>query len=196
MLEIIIENFPVIIATLLVIVLLVVIIIVRKNSRRTSEKSNALLDFDTSIDEMELDEGDEYEESLIRKEKFQALSKSSSFDEKLEVADEQTKRAYAIVTDALMSCGGIKIRCSKKAKSFKLDGENFAKIVFSGKTLKLYLAIDPATVSEKRYRHQDASRSSIGKELPTLLKLRNSLMVRRAVELIKNSIEPKTKTLG
>ena len=176
------RYYPIIVAVLLLVTALVVVFLLIKKHR--TNKTSSAPDFYETSDEAEESE----EENLLPTSPFKTLPVAKSFEEKLVESEEGTKIAYATIVKALKD---LKMRRSKKMESFRKDGKTLAKLTFSGKTLKLYLALSPSILDEKEYRHEDASKTSMGKDTPTAIKLRNKLALKKAVEMINIMLEQK-----
>ena len=61
-----------------------------------------------------------------------------------------------------------------------------AKMAIGGKTLKLYLAVDPedAALEDGKYHQRDLSETSAYQEVPFMLPIRSNLAVRKACRVI------------
>ena len=128
---------------------------------------------------------DESETDDTSSNRYEGLSTAKTFKEKLGEMNEKTEYFYELITEALTAYPDVKITYSKRTQTFKLANQHFAKLVFAGKSLKIYLALDPAAFDEKEYRHKDASSSTVGKHTPLMIKLSSNLAVKRATALIK-----------
>ena len=123
------------------------------------------------------------EEKRALFESFAAIS-PKSFAERLDGIDEATKGFYEQIKAELLSYKKVKERLSQKGESFRVGGELIAKIAITGKTVKCYLALDPADYDVKIYRHADMSARRSCAAVPTLVRVRSKLAAKRAVRLI------------
>ncbi len=106
-----------------------------------------------------------------------------SFDMRLRVADDDIKRFYSDIKNALLSYG-VHDRVSRHRENFNQGRINIARMVINGKTLKVYLAVDPETI-DKRYFHQvDAGYRKSLVDLPTMINVRSKVAARKVIELI------------
>ncbi len=117
---------------------------------------------------------------------FASLPSASgkSHAERLEQADELTKAFCTQIKEELLSYKGVKSRLSQKGDSFRQGRKLLAKITVTGKTVKCYLALDPAAYDVKRYRHTDVSARKAYAAVPMLLRVRSKLAAKRACQLI------------
>lgn len=75
-------------------------------------------------------------------------------------------------------------RISWKYSSFRAGRRPFALMAVNGKTLCLYLALDPASDEAVKFRLRDVSAKKQYAAFPAMLKIRSALSVRRALFLI------------
>ena len=108
---------------------------------------------------------------------------SRSFEANLIQSDETVKDYYNELKNYIMSFKGVKSRFSWKFETFNKGRNPFFKIKLRGKTILLYCAVDPSTIDKERYRH-DAIDNKLFADVPTLLKIKAGLNVRRAKEII------------
>ena len=108
---------------------------------------------------------------------------SRSFEANLIQSDETVKDYYNDLKNYIMSFKGVKSRFSWKFETFNKGRNPFFKIKLRGKTILLYCAIDPESIDKAKYRH-DAINNKLFADVPTLLKIKAGLNVRRAKEII------------
>lgn len=99
--------------------------------------------------------------------------------------DDQLKEFYDILKNKLLSYKGVKSRFSWGAESFRIGRKLYAMLVVKGKTLNLYLAMDPASLADTKFKAEDASDSKKYSEVPTRYAVKNPLRSRYASELIE-----------
>ena len=105
------------------------------------------------------------------------------FETRMKSADKMVKDAYNELKSEILSYG-IKSRVSSTGDTFRLHTKEYVKMVVAGKTLKLYLALDPKDYKDTTYPFDDASRMAAHKETPFVFKIKSALSVRRAKVLI------------
>ncbi len=110
--------------------------------------------------------------------------KRRTFTEKLRKSSPELKANYKAIKQAAISCK-LKGRVSKTCDTYHLGRKTYLKIAISGKTLKCYFA-----VSAKDYASTsiplEASDKKAYQDTPTLLRVRSSLAVRRAIGIISD----------
>lgn len=108
-----------------------------------------------------------------------------SFEAKLILASDETKRYYGILKNALLSYKKVKARTSWRKETINRGNTKFAKFTLRGKTLYLYLALDHKELDPK-YKVKDVMIKAYA-ETPCLYKIKNEKRVRYALELIELS---------
>ncbi|MDE6551325.1 MAG: hypothetical protein K2M44_07520 [Clostridia bacterium] len=107
-----------------------------------------------------------------------------SFNAKLIQSDDETQRRYGSLRNRLLAYKGVKSRVSWGGDTFKLGRRTIAKIGINGKSLLLYLAIDPASCQGTKYRVDDVSAYSKYAEVPCRYKVAGDRKLMYARELI------------
>lgn len=113
------------------------------------------------------------------------LSYDKSFMARLIQSDDETKNRYTIIKNGLLAYKKVKERLSWKRETYRYEGATLAKISFRGKTLCLFLAIDPADYIDSKYKVEDASQYSSMLDTPCMYRIKNDKRARYAVELIE-----------
>ncbi len=111
-----------------------------------------------------------------------------TFDLKLRLADENVKGFYSDIKNALLSYG-VHCRMSRHKENFNKGRNQIARMAINGKTLKVYLALDPGTLDPKIYHHKDVSDKKGVADLPTMINVRSGLAVRKIKALIDRIAE-------
>ena len=110
------------------------------------------------------------------------------FTTRMMEADEELKSAYNHIKSLLKSYG-LNNRVANGGDSFRLHRVTYCKITIAGKSLKLYLALDPQDYVDSTYPIKDASSKNIYKETPLVFKVKSGLSLRRADELIRDCMD-------
>ncbi len=97
--------------------------------------------------------------------------------------DEQ-KTYYGEVRNALLSYKKVNSNIAWGAERFHKGRETIARFKIRGKTLVLYLALDPATHEYSVYHHKDVSDNKSVAGTPMMIKVKSPLGVKKAVRLI------------
>lgn len=112
-----------------------------------------------------------------------------SFKARVMQADDQLKEFYDLLKNKLLSYKAVKSRFSWSGESFRIGRKLYAVLAVKGKTLNLYLAIDPNTLLESKFKVEDASDSKKYIDVPTRYAIKNPLRSRYALELIETVLE-------
>lgn len=110
------------------------------------------------------------------------------FDQRMAQADDVVKGSYNELKSLLKSYG-LNNRIANGGDSFRLHRVTYCKITIAGKSLKLYLALNPNDYANSTYHIKDASSKAIYKETPLVFKVRSGLSLRRAEELIRDCMD-------
>ncbi len=107
-----------------------------------------------------------------------------SFEMKMRLADDDIKSFYSEIKNELLSYG-IKNRISRFRENFNKGRNQIARFAINGKTLVLYLAIDPDSLDESYYHHKSCLDKKGAQDVPTMLKIRSKVAVKKAKQLIE-----------
>ncbi len=112
-----------------------------------------------------------------------------TFMEKFDALDDDMKAKYLEIRRELLSYEGVRSRISKHCDSYRVKKAIQVKINIQGKTLKVFFALDPREYDGTTYPIIDVSGKKIYAEVPTLLKVKSALSVKRAKALIADVME-------
>lgn len=108
---------------------------------------------------------------------------SRSFLARLALSDDGTRGYYAEVAKKLLGYEKVKSRVRWSGAAFNVGRTAFAKVAIAGKTLCLYLAIDPGAITGK-YKAKYAGAKKYEKT-PAMLKIRSDGALRGAIKAIE-----------
>ena len=111
-----------------------------------------------------------------------------SFEMRLRVADDDIKKFYSNIKNELLSYG-IHDRISRHRENFNQGRINICRMVINGKTLKVYLAVDPESIDKRYFHHTDVGHRKGLIELPTMINVRSKVAARKVIELITLMME-------
>ena len=117
------------------------------------------------------------------------------FQQRMLDADQEMKDNYSELKNELLSWG-LKSRISSSGDSFRLHCKTYCKISIAGKSLKLYLALDPKDYKDSTLPIQNAGDKNIYKDIPLVFKVRSGLSMRRAKALIRDACEKENLEQG
>ena len=107
------------------------------------------------------------------------------FTERLRRSDPFVVYAYDEIKSELLSYG-FKSRISAKGDSFRLHRKLYARITVAGKTLKIYMALNPRDYENTTIPYKDASDVKKYEDVPFVFKAKSDLSIRRAKQLIED----------
>ena len=123
----------------------------------------------------------------VRKDNGKVLVKARynrSHTAKIIQGDENLKRYYNELKNELLRYK-VKNRISWHYETFKTGRKLLARFAVRGKTLGLYLALDPKEYEDSEYKINDVSKVAKNAEVPLLYKIKNDRRCRYAKELIE-----------
>lgn len=107
-----------------------------------------------------------------------------SFTAKLSQSNNLVKERYSILKNELLSYKKAKARTSWYFETFRLGRLAYAKFAVRGKTLTLYLALNPEDLVGTKYRFKDVGGVKKYAQTPVCVKIKSNRGVRWAKELI------------
>ena len=111
-----------------------------------------------------------------------------SFTARLIQSDERVKGYYSQLKNALLSYKKVTARTSWQHEAFRRGRVTVAKLVLRGKTLRLYLSLDPVRYEGGKYLVEDASEHAKFEKTPLLYRIKNDRRCRYAKELIADAM--------
>lgn len=107
-----------------------------------------------------------------------------SFIARIIQSDDDTKRYYGAVKQALLSYKKVNSNVAWSNERFNKGRETVARMKIRGKTLVIYLALDPNEYKTSVYHHTDVSDNKTVLGTPMMIKVKSPLGVKKAVRLI------------
>ena len=108
-----------------------------------------------------------------------------SFTARMIQAPTDIQERYEAIKNALLSYKKVSARTSFGYESFKTGHTPLAKFAIRGKTLCLFLALNPASFEESKYNLTDVSSSKKYETVPCRLRLTSKRSVKWGLELIE-----------
>lgn len=105
------------------------------------------------------------------------------------IQNERAQEFYNRLKNLLAGYAGIKSRRCFNYETFRFRKNLLAKVKVSGKTLCLFLALNPETLAESKVRFQDVSSKKAYARVPVKLKITSARALRRAEQLIARLAE-------
>ena len=107
-----------------------------------------------------------------------------SYSSKLIQSEDELKGYYSIIKNAFMSYKKVSSIVSKEQERIRLGRSTIGVIKLRGKTIMLYLALDPAQLEGTMYVGEDASAMSKYADTPFLYRVNGPRKASRAARLI------------
>lgn len=107
-----------------------------------------------------------------------------SFIARIIQSEDDYKQFYGEVKHALISYRRVNSNVAWGAERFNKGRETIARLKIRGKTLCLYLALDPNDYKTSVYHHLDVSDNKSVAGTPMMVKVKSPLGVRKAIRLI------------
>ncbi|MBR2029401.1 MAG: hypothetical protein IJ999_00670 [Clostridia bacterium] len=125
---------------------------------------------------------------------LQGMRKPKTFEQKLAEANETLKARYEQITDYLNNIKKVSARQSKKCLTYRRGRVPVAKLVIRGKTLNLYLALNPDEYANTKYKYQNVAHRKAYKDFAMRIKLTSERQVKWSKELVDKLVEQKDLT--
>lgn len=119
-----------------------------------------------------------------------------SFRARMIQACEESKAYYSELKNYLLSFEGVSAADSQNYESFGAARRQLAKINITGKTIVLYLALDPATLEGSKYKFDNVGDRKRFEKTPVKLKIRSARSFKWAKELIDATMEQNGFAMG
>ncbi|MBQ0010528.1 MAG: DUF2357 domain-containing protein [Ruminococcus sp.] len=129
------------------------------------------------------EEADGEEESVFEKKKI-AYRYRYSYLSRLIRAQNPTQDYYTEIKNELLAYSDVSSRISWNHELFAIKRRKLARINVKGKTIFLYLPLNPQDFPVSKYHHKDVSDVKKHEDLPFLLRVRSDRGVKYAKELI------------
>ncbi len=112
-----------------------------------------------------------------------------SFIARIIQSDDDCKQYYGAVKHALLSYKKVNSNVAWGNERFNKGRETIARMKIRGKTLVIYLALDPNEYKTSVYHHLDVSDNKSVLGTPMMIKVKSPLGVRKAIRLIDEMLE-------
>ena len=109
---------------------------------------------------------------------------SRSFTARVIQAPDMLKNYYSEIKNELMAYASVKSRISWKHDAFNRGRLQLAKLVVRGKSLCIYLALDPNAYEVEKYHHVDQGNKNAYAKVPMMIRVKSDLGLRKAKFLI------------
>lgn len=138
---------------------------------------------ETPVEETQAEEAQEEAEEAQEEFDFDNI-KTKPFAVKMINTSEENKAWYNELKNALLKYEKVRPQYSKGGDGFKYKNKACAKIRIAGKTLRLYLDLNPLGYPQTKYHQKDVSDVKKYIRTPFMVKVKSDLGLRRALFLI------------
>ncbi len=119
---------------------------------------------------------------------FVSARYDKSFTAKLIQSDDEVKGWYSSLKNALLGYKKVNSRISWRTDSINRGRTKLAKFAIRGKTLRLYLALNPDDYADTKYKVERTENKRY-EEVPCLYRIKNARRAKYALELIATLAE-------
>ncbi|MDE6586196.1 MAG: uL15 family ribosomal protein [Clostridia bacterium] len=125
--------------------------------------------------------------------RYIVIKYKKSFTAKLIQSSDTVKEYYSQIKNELLSYKGVKSRLSWRYETFNAGRQKIAKMAIRGKSLSLFLALNPAEFADSKYIIVDKSEVAAYESTPLLYRIKNDRRLNYSKELIARANEGRVK---
>ena len=157
-----------------------------EESAETAGDDSEQEDSDVELEEESIEDLDEGEADEESEDETQEIAAASAIREEVPAGYEYVTRYRRSFKSRLIQDEktGVKTRLSRHCENFRYHAERIAKLNVGGKTLTLYLALDPSAYEDSKYRYEDVSDRKTYTETPMKIRITSKRMVKYCKELL------------
>ncbi|MDE7159039.1 MAG: hypothetical protein K2N74_05635, partial [Clostridiales bacterium] len=119
-----------------------------------------------------------------------------SFLSKIIQSDVSLKQCYGELKNTFLSYANVRSQINWSNDRFFYSGETIAKVGMSGKTLCLYLALNPDEFPSSVYHQKYAGDKRMYEKTPMMVKIKSGVALKRALKLIELLMETQGAALS
>ena len=112
-----------------------------------------------------------------------------TFNQKLKEISKEMLERYNYIKDSLASIQGVKAKLSKKHVAYKKGAQAVAKLKIIGKTLNVYINLNPKAYKKTKYKFIDVSSKPSYANYPMRVKVSSNRQAKWVVELINKCVD-------
>jgi len=109
-----------------------------------------------------------------------------TFEQKIDEGNEVLAHRYYQISDLLCSIQKCRVVRGKRFETYRTGNSGVAKLAIRGKTLNVYLSVDPNDYQNTKYKFVDVSGKKTFANYPMRLKITSDRQLRWAKELIRD----------
>ena len=116
---------------------------------------------------------------------FSIKGTDKTFEQKLKELSPEMINRYTLITNCLSSIDGVRVKNSSKHVTYKKGSQAVAKLKIIGKTLNVYINLQPKKFKNTKYKFVDVSGKKSHESYPMRVKITSDRQAKWAIELIK-----------
>ncbi len=101
------------------------------------------------------------------------------------IQSDRLQDMYTEIKNAVLGFGGVKSRLCFSCENFRVGKTKIAKLCVRGKTLSIFLALDPSEFEYTHFRFEDVSDKKSYADTPMRIKLTSRRSLKQAKELLE-----------
>jgi len=109
-------------------------------------------------------------------------------------AQQPCQKFYTEIRNALLSYDNVTSEIGWKQEFYSLKKDKIVKMVMRGKTINMYINIDPRAYIKKEYKVEDLRDKKKKVKFPTLIKIKNLKTMNQALEIIADLMKKNNAT--
>lgn len=117
--------------------------------------------------------------------RFSNFGNRKTFEERLRLLNEETSEWHRRLSDALKKVPSVRQTKARYHELYKKGNKGIAKITIKGKSLYVYLAVDPAEYATSRYGIKDVSSIKAYLHYPAKCKVTSNRKLKYLIEIIE-----------
>ena len=154
------------------------------------ERSSAVASALRSVQHGKQDEADDMTTLLVTPDGQHVLIKyRKSFRARMIQSCDESKEYYSAIKNYILSFDGVAASDSWNYESFAYGRKQLVKMNITGKTLVLFLALDPAKLEGSKYKYDAVGDRKRYEKTPVKIKVRSARAYKWAVELVDMVME-------
>lgn len=150
---------------------------IEEASEQTDEAETPESEDDSELPEAEIAVADGTDAEMVTRYK-------RSFRAKIIESADAVKESYFALKNALLSYAGVNSQINWSNDRFFMAGETVARISVRGKTLCLYLDLDPAAYPASVYHQRAVGDTKQYEKTPMMVKVKSATALKRALQLV------------
>lgn len=174
------------VVALVIFTVLIMPFIDRKIEKEKRERLCAIgvITVDKKVENVPVVEPEKVEDKKTKFSKFNSSASQIPLSEKLELLDDSAKSRYNDLREYLQGIKDVRVITGKKFHTYKVKNSPIAKLTVKGKTVNVYLALNPEEYKGTKYKFIDESGVKAHQYYPMRFKVTSERKIKHIKELI------------